>query len=51
VGLPVTGDADVLGLPLGYARLVELAMALAARPAVLLLDEPFSVSVRPSATT
>jgi branched-chain amino acid transport system ATP-binding protein len=42
VGLPVTGDADVLGLPLGYARLVELAMALAARPAVLLLDEPFS---------
>ena len=42
VGLPVDGDADVLGLPLGHARLVELAMALAARPDVLLLDEPFS---------
>jgi branched-chain amino acid transport system ATP-binding protein len=42
VGLPVDGDADVLGLPLGHARLVELAMALAAQPEVLLLDEPFS---------
>jgi branched-chain amino acid transport system ATP-binding protein len=42
VGLPVDGDADVLGLPLGHARLVELAMALAPRPDVLLLDEPFS---------
>jgi branched-chain amino acid transport system ATP-binding protein len=42
VGLPVDGDSDVLGLPLGHARLVELAMALAARPDVLLLDEPFS---------
>jgi branched-chain amino acid transport system ATP-binding protein len=42
VGLPVDGDADVLGLPLGHARLVELAMALAGQPDVLLLDEPFS---------
>jgi branched-chain amino acid transport system ATP-binding protein len=42
VGLPVDGDADVLGLPLGHARLVELAMALAGQPEVLLLDEPFS---------
>jgi len=42
VGLHVDGDADVAGLPLGRARLVELAMALAARPKVLLLDEPFS---------
>lgn len=42
VGLSVDGDAAVTGLPLGHARLVELAMALATRPAVLLLDEPFS---------
>lgn len=42
VGLRIHGDTDVHGLPLGHARLVELAMALAARPAVLLLDEPFS---------
>jgi len=42
VGLSVDGDAPVTGLPLGHARLVELAMALATRPAVLLLDEPFS---------
>jgi branched-chain amino acid transport system ATP-binding protein len=42
VGLHVDIDADVAGLPLGRARLVELAMALAAQPKVLLLDEPFS---------
>jgi branched-chain amino acid transport system ATP-binding protein len=42
LGLRVRGDANVDGLPLGNARLVELAMAMASRPKVLLLDEPFS---------
>ena len=42
LGLRVRGDANVDGLPLGNARLVELAMAMASRPNVLLLDEPFS---------
>lgn len=42
VGIADLRDADVATLPLGKARLVELAMALATRPAVLLLDEPFS---------
>jgi branched-chain amino acid transport system ATP-binding protein len=42
LGLRVSGDANVDGLPLGNARLVELAMAMASRPKVLLLDEPFS---------
>lgn len=42
VGLRVAGASDVAVLPLGNARLVELAMALATRPTVLLLDEPFS---------
>ncbi|HEX4219332.1 MAG TPA: ABC transporter ATP-binding protein [Acidimicrobiales bacterium] len=42
VGIARLAEADVGTLPLGQARLVELAMALATRPVVLLLDEPFS---------
>ncbi len=42
VGITHLADADVTTLPLGQARLVELAMALATDPMVLLLDEPFS---------
>jgi branched-chain amino acid transport system ATP-binding protein len=33
-------DRDVLGLPMGSCRLIEVARALATRPKVLLLDEP-----------
>jgi ABC-type branched-subunit amino acid transport system ATPase component len=42
VGIARLAEADVGTLPLGQARLVELAMALATQPLVLLLDEPFS---------
>jgi branched-chain amino acid transport system ATP-binding protein len=42
LGLHVGTEAGVTGLPLGNARLMELAMAIASHPRVLLLDEPFS---------
>jgi branched-chain amino acid transport system ATP-binding protein len=42
VGLSAIADVRADELPTGKARLVELARALAARPDVLLLDEPAS---------
>ena len=42
VGLTAVADARVDQLPTGQARLVEVGRALAARPRVLLLDEPAS---------
>jgi ABC-type branched-subunit amino acid transport system ATPase component len=42
LGLGVVQDQQALGLPLGFARLVELGRALAASPTLLLLDEPSS---------
>ena len=42
VGLSAVADARVDQLPTGQARLVEVGRALAARPRVLLLDEPAS---------
>lgn len=40
--LAAIADRNVGSLPTGHARLVELGRALAARPSVLLLDEPAS---------
>jgi branched-chain amino acid transport system ATP-binding protein len=42
IGLTVPPAAHVTGLPLGTTRLLELAMALASEPNLLLLDEPLS---------
>ncbi|MGO8860157.1 MAG: ATP-binding cassette domain-containing protein [Acidimicrobiales bacterium] len=42
LGLSSLADRPALGLPLGFARLVELGRALATTPRVLLLDEPSS---------
>lgn len=42
LGLSELADVSVGSLPTGQARLVELGRALAARPSVLLLDEPAS---------
>jgi branched-chain amino acid transport system ATP-binding protein len=42
LGLSALADVPVGSLPTGQARLVELGRALAARPTVLLLDEPAS---------
>jgi branched-chain amino acid transport system ATP-binding protein len=42
LGLQDVSEAPVGSLPTGQARLVELGRALAARPNVLLLDEPAS---------
>lgn len=42
LGMERIAQRPALGLPLGSARLVELGRALAASPAVLLLDEPSS---------
>ena len=41
-GLVGVADVAAAGLPIGTARLVELARAIAAEPDVLLLDEPTS---------
>jgi branched-chain amino acid transport system permease protein len=40
LGLQHVADRPVEELPLGYQKVVEIARALAARPSVLLLDEP-----------
>lgn len=42
LGLAAVADQPVADLPLGTARLLELARALVVPPAVLLLDEPTS---------
>jgi len=41
-GWEIQGTETIGGLPLGRARLVELAMSMLADPCVLLLDEPLS---------
>ena len=42
VGLEVRADQTAASLPYGELRLLEVAVALAARPKLLLLDEPVS---------
>ena len=41
-GIERLGDEVAGNLPLGHQRILELAMALAGEPKILLLDEPFS---------
>jgi branched-chain amino acid transport system ATP-binding protein len=41
-GIERLGDETASNLPLGHQRILELAMALAGEPKMLLLDEPFS---------
>jgi branched-chain amino acid transport system ATP-binding protein len=40
IGLPAAGDRRAGSLPYGHQRLLEVAMALALEPKVLILDEP-----------
>ena len=49
VGLPHRGSELASDLPYGEQRLLEVAIALAARPSLLLLDEPVS-GMNPSET-
>jgi branched-chain amino acid transport system ATP-binding protein len=42
LGLGAVKDAKARGLPHGYLRALGIALAMAAEPKVLLLDEPFS---------
>lgn len=42
VGLDSVGDCRAAGLPLGYARRLEMARAIVMSPKVILLDEPSS---------
>ena len=42
VGLAPIAEQTALGLPLGYARLLEVARAIALGPRIILMDEPTS---------
>jgi len=42
IGLTAVADRPAVSVPLGTGRLIEVARALAAEPAVMLLDEPSS---------
>lgn len=42
LGWRASGEERAAGLPLGRSRLIELVMAMATAPSVLLLDEPLS---------
>jgi branched-chain amino acid transport system ATP-binding protein len=47
VGLSARADDLATSLPFGQQRLVEIARALAARPKLLMLDEPAAGLTRP----